>query len=360
MRAVLAWCVAAIVSLAPAVSLADSANAVAADGVGVRSADGVHGIRVRGVVITRTGFTVSEDGAADGFSELRFARLALTGHFFRERVRFTWSTELAGAPSLRDLDVVLRVVPELEVRVGRFRTAFSRQFLVARPQLAMPDRSFVSDHFRAGRDVGLSVEGQLLGGRAEYRFGVFGTSALLHADDEVVAPLVVARVAVAALGKLAYDETFARTAGEAALSIGLGAYRRFALETSGNAADRTAVGLDVSAHAGGFSFYSEVFVDRRRLASDAEGPRASVGTYAQAGYFVVPGLVEAAVRLNWLGTDIATASLHTKTRVELSLSYVYADARLRLYARYAYDDASGDASKVTSGHRLDVQTYVAF
>ncbi len=360
MRAVLAWCAAAIVSLTPAVSRADSANAVVADGLGVRSADGVHGIRVRGFAIARAGFTVSEDGVVDGFSELRFARLALTGHFFRERVRFTWSTELAGAPSLRDLEVVLRVVPELEVRVGRFRTAFSRQFLVARPQLAMPDRSFVSDTFRAGRDVGVSIEGQLLGGRAEYRLGVFGTSGLLHPDDEAVAPLVVARVAVAALGTLAYDETLARTAGEAALSIGLGAYRRFAHETSGNAVDRAAVGLDVSAHAGRFAFVSEVFADRRNTPTDAGGPRTGVGAYAQAGYFVVPALVEAAVRLNWLGTDIATASAQTKTRVELSLSYVYADARLRLYARYAYDDASGDASKVTSGHRLDVQTYVAF
>lgn len=219
----------------------------------------------------------------------------------------------------------------------------SRARGVARPQLAMSDRSFVRDYFRAGRDVGVSIEGQLLGGRAEYRFGVFG-----------------ARVAVAALGKLAYDETLARTAGETALSVGLGAYRRFARETPENAVDRAAVGLDVSARAGRFAFVSEVFVDRRNTYADAEGPRADVGAYAQAGYYVVPGLVDVAVRLNWLAADVATAKAHSEARYELYLHYVYADARLRLYARYAYSDPSGNSSRSAPGHRLDLQTYVAF
>ncbi|WP_156338454.1 hypothetical protein [Chondromyces crocatus] len=329
------------------------------DGFGIRSANGAHGLRLGAVLAVRTSLDLPQGGEGALHSDVHLARLLLGGHLFGQHLRYAVSAELSREPLLRDLEVVFVWRPELQARVGRFRTPFSRQFLVPRPALQLPDRSIVSDFFRAGRETGVSLEGQLAEGRAEYRAGIFS-------GDGIDGPglLAMTRLAVAPLGAVAYDETLARTPGEVRFAIGVGAYHHVvptAQETSSDSAsERTAGGLDAVVRAGPITVSAEGFIDRRR--SPRTPDRIGVGAFAQAGVFVVPGTFEVAGRFSWLAPDVGTCSSPSIERYEVGTTYHVTSGGLKLQSRLAHNQVTPEMRDplLVTGQEVHLQVLLSF
>lgn len=237
--------------------------------------------------------------------------------------------------------------------------------------LQLPDRSVVSDFFRANRDTGLSAEGQLFSGRAEYRVGVFNGNGINTGGNDNRKVMVLGRIAFAPLGAVAYDETIARRDGDVRIAFGLGAYHDvkerahsqvdlttgMLVDVADPSLDRTAAGLDFVLRAGPFTFSTEAFVDRRRAQGVPEVVGA--GLFAQAGLFVLPGQLELAARFNWLAPDVEAS--RAVERYELGGTYYLFDARMKLQARYAYDhvDAGVSGVPLVTGHSAQLQILLA-
>ncbi|MCB9604236.1 MAG: hypothetical protein H6720_28270 [Sandaracinus sp.] len=343
------------------------------DGFGFRSADGRQSLRIGALFSTRIGLDVPDAGDVTPFANVRLARLTVGGQLWGDHVRYFLNAEFAGKPQLLDLEVDLQWRPELQFRIGQFRTPFSRQFIMPLFALQLPDRSIVSDYFRANRDTGISAEGQLFGGRAEYRVGVYNGNGINAGGNDNTKVMVLGRVAVAPLGPVAYDETIARNDGDVRIAFGLGAYHDVkershtqvnldtgAIETIGDPSlDRTAGAFDFVLRAGPFTFSTEAFVDRRRARDVPD--QIGVGAFAQAGLFVVPGTFEIAGRFNWLAPNVDDDASRGVERYELGATYYLFDAHLKIQGRYSYDhvDAGLTGMPVATGHGVQLQLLLA-
>ncbi len=278
-------------------------------------------------------------------------------------IHYLLGVELTREPYLRDMEVTLAWRPELQLRVGRFRMPFSRQFLTSRALLQLPDRSFVSDFFRAGRGTGLALEGQLFEGRADYRVGVYDDMSGIGPPEGLTA---VVRLGYAPFGSLAFDETTARAAGDIRLAIGLSAYTtippREDVRTPDGAAphERSAASLDVALRVGPVGLSAEAFVDRRRYI-DVED-RIGIGAFVQAGIFLIPRKLELAIRISGLAQDLESTSGTSAWRADLGATYYLFEAGAKLQPVYSVtntSDAVRDLSLVT-GHNVQLQAMLAF
>lgn len=332
-------------------SAAPIVHASVREGVGVSSHDQRFALRLGMILVTRAGV----DERATPFAKVHLTRVLISGHVWGPRVRYFLGVELTREPYLRDLELTLAWRPELQLRVGRARTPFSRQFLTSRAQLQFTDRSFVSDFFRAGRGTGLALDGQPFAGRMEYRVGVYDDASGIVPSQALVA---AARVAYNPLGAFALDETTARHEGEARVAIGVNAYTTTSSRDPGDEpnetpTERSAVGVDLALRAGGLNVAAEAYVDRRRIAGAAD--RIGVGGFAQAGVFLVPTRFELAARVGRLARDLSTDHAW---RVELGASYYLHEVGLKLQAGYGYAHAS--ATALLTGHNAQLQAVLAF
>ncbi len=337
------------------------------DGAGVRSVDRRRVLRISPLFAVRGVIDAPEGADADGEARIRLARVVLMGHLADGHVRYFFQLEGAGDFRLLDLEIAFVWRPELQVRIGRFRTGFSRQFIAPLTNMQLPVRSIVSDFSRADRDTGLSVEGRALDGRLEYRLGVF--------DERLTAtPLVVGRVAFDPFGEMAFDETAARVPeGPTRLSVGLAAYhggRQTEQTVVGPMGEvttmlgpeivRSAIGLDAALRIGPVHATAEAFLDRRE---DPMGnTQVGAGAFAQAGVFVWPRFVEVVARYDWLTPD-ESASLRGLQRAAVGGNLYLLDGRAKLQASYVYTDVdtpiAGQLAAFT-GHMVDLQALLWF
>jgi len=352
----------------PADEEGPSAEAFASlqEGFGVRSRDGASELRVAGLLAVRGVVSKPPDEDASGEARVRLGRLAVQGHLADGLIRYFAQLEMAGGVQLLDLEVALALAPELQIRVGRIRTPFSRQFLVPLFAQQLPLRSVVSDYSRAGRDTGLTVEGRAFDGRFEYRVGAY--------DERLTdTPLIVGRLAVDPLGPLGYDETTARNPGDPRFSLGVNAFRggrqrevRVADPTTGVVTSelapetlRSAIGFDAAARVGPLGVSAEAFLGQRSAATGDEAKGA--GAFVQAGVFVLPPHFEIVARYDWLTPDRDT-SLRGLQRGEVGLNLYLLDAHLKVQASYVYTDVTDAvAAQVPagSGHLVDLQVLLA-
>jgi len=337
------------------------------DGAGVRSVDRRRELRISPLFAVRGVVNAPEVGDADGEARIRLARVVLMGHLADGHVRYFFQLEGAGDFRLLDLELAFVWRPELEVRIGRFRTGFSRQFIAPLTNQQLPVRSIVSNFSRADRDTGVSVEGRAFDGRFEYRLGVF--------DERLTAtPLVVARLAFDPFGQMAFDETTARVpGGPTRLSLALAGYYggRQVEQTVISPTDeivtmlgpeilRSAIGLDAALRIGPVGATAEAFIDRRE---DPMGnTQVGAGAFAQAGVFVWPRFVEVVARYDWLTPD-ESASLRGLQRATIGANLYLLEGRCKLQASYVYTDVDAPIAgqlPAFTGHAVDLQALLWF
>lgn len=242
---------------------------------------------------------------------------------------------LLARPVLDDAQAVYVVAEPLEIAVGQFKVAYTAQEAISDTALAFPERALPGEGLTAGdvdvdgfsraRDVGVQVQGRAAGRRLEWQVGAFngdGANAWPPADT---GGLYAARVQVAPLGELAYDELdLARGKPRVALGVSgnVDHHPRFdAAGAADGSEDDVRVGGELRFAAAGFAMNAEGYWGTAR-APDVD-PTERLGGYAQASYLLPVG-VAPAVRVAALDPDRAASGDAVRT-VEAAVNVLLPD-----------------------------------
>lgn len=157
-------------------------------GAALRSGDGDHEIRIRGLLQGDGRFFGGGAGGNDTFL-LRTARPTLEGTLGRW-IGFRFTPEFAGdSASIVDAYADLRFSPAATVRVGKFTSPVGLERLQSSSSLAAVERALASE-LLPNRDIGVQLQGEAAGGRLSYALGVFNgavdgrDAATTNPDDE--------------------------------------------------------------------------------------------------------------------------------------------------------------------------------
>lgn len=345
-------------------------------GLSIESDDERFRIRVGGILSLRAVGSLPTGETGRVSFETRLVRLNMGGHAFGPWLRYFMQVGFAGPSGVRllDAEMSLAPAPAFRLRVGQYRTPYSRQFMTPIGELALPSRSVVSDRFRANRDTGALVQGRLLEGRLEYYAGVFDGNGVNHGGNDNPAMLWLGRLVVSPLGETVYDEIPALH-GEVPpqLSLGVAGYHvrvhreETAVEpTTGQMGTRalpderrTTAGVDLWFAAGPVTFTAEGHLQWRE--ADDLGAWREGGAFAQLGVMLVPGILDTAVRFDWLATDVDDPA-HALLRGELGLNWYVLANHLKLQVSYRYDavpDGAENLPVAGEGHTITVQSQLA-
>jgi hypothetical protein len=289
---------------------------------------------------------------------VRIVRPYLQGNILRPWIRYLIQPELANTPHLLDLQVDVQPIEALGLRVGQFRTPFSRTFLAPIALLQFFDFSFANTFFRGDRDTGAMLFGSPLDGRIEYFAGVFNGNGVDRGGNDNADMMWVARLAVSPLGAVAYDETPALQArNPPRFSVGVNGYvnRRAVTSQVIDAETQMLVtrndgtqqlltgGVDVAVRAGPWALQAEGYYRRTwppsgtafnawggyaqtsvlflqwlelaervsLLAPDTRQRNLAVGGDTQLNFYVLGNHLKAALRYTLLHTDAPTAGVAT-------------------------------------------------
>lgn len=321
----------------------------------------------RGTVEVTEDPATGETSVADYFSvPLVRPQLALSA--FDGLVRAFIQAELAGAPRLLDAQLELAPDPAFAIRVGQYRTPFTRAFGQSLMQLDFPDRGFVANQLNPGRDIGLMIYGTPLDGSIEYYAGVFNGSGIDGRIGDTPVPMVVGRFVVVPVGKLPYTQTPSLDADyPEGLAIAVNGYYREREVGAGTPPRPTnqqtgAAGTDVAVAYGPFYFQAEGFLQDQRFGLAAW--TTSLGAYAQAGLFVIPRIFEASARAGCIDPNIDAGPDLVQTYEAAFSGYFALDGatfgqHLKLVINYRFADNAGTAQlgdvPQGSSHRVIAQ-----
>ncbi len=269
-----------------------------------------------------------------------------------------------GGSNQRLLDAFVEWAPTsaFKLRLGQFRTPYSRAFITPIFRLQLPERGLVVDRFRLGRDTGVMAHGQLRGARYEYDLGVFSGADVNSIGKGGDDPLVVGRVALNFGQPVPYDQVPSlQIDSPSGISVGFGAAWREQKIESGNrpsASKQSWNGqLDVSAMHGPLMASLEAFSRETRLAGSAW--KASYGATLQVGVFVLPKRVEIGGRGGWVSDGRDDLSGEAFVTVFWWLPNEYMGHHLKTTLAYRHD-AYGRGAKVRDFDQALLQTQILF
>jgi phosphate-selective porin OprO/OprP len=152
----------------------DSPTALADDkGFGLRSADGLFVVRIKGQLQTDARFFLGDAALADKDTFLiRRLRPTLAGTFL-DLADFLFVPDLAGSQVVVfDAYVDVHPTPFARLRVGKFKTPLGLERLQADNDLPLVERALTSN-LTPTRDVGAALWGEIAGGLIGYSIGVY-------------------------------------------------------------------------------------------------------------------------------------------------------------------------------------------
>ncbi|MGH9362072.1 MAG: porin, partial [Thermoanaerobaculia bacterium] len=193
---------------------------------------------------------------------------------------------------------------EFQLKAGQYKVPFGRQELTSSGSQEFVDRSAVSNEFARGRDIGVQLWGLPMGGKLDWRVGIFNGNGRTVSRNDNEEYQLNARLTWQPFGDVKYSEgdfdstdrpLFAVAAQYESNERPIAA----AGTTPAHTADREIVGGDVVFKYKGLFAFAEFFdasTDRSGAVSDFD----SDGFNAQLGYFIVPQKLEVALRLSEL------------------------------------------------------------
>ncbi|AOS43060.1 Porin O precursor [Lacunisphaera limnophila] len=138
----------------------------AADGrIEIASANGQNSLRLRGLVQADYRWYDAANDPADTFL-VRRARLIVEGRF-SQIFSYVLQPELSGTVQILDANVNAAISPAFNVRLGKFKVPVGLEQLQSDPVAFFNERS-VASGLTPVRDVGLQVQGDLLGQTVNY------------------------------------------------------------------------------------------------------------------------------------------------------------------------------------------------
>jgi phosphate-selective porin OprO/OprP len=289
---------------------------------------------------------------------LRRARINLQGRFleaFEFRLEADAAGTLAATSGLRlqltDGYVDWKRYQAASVRVGQFKTPFGFEQLFSDPRLVTPERSLANDRLTLSRQSGVQVSGELLEGRLSYAAGLFnGTGANSNANDNDQF-LYVGRLAGKPLPGLSLGANAYTSHDDA---VPLGPEFRVDLTPSTPAPDnvfqgeRSATGLDLQWQWKRLELWAEAMRVRFEPADAIPADRFRAdGGYLQAGFYVVPGKLQAVVKVETFDPDDGADDDAVDTiTAGANLLLKGDDLKLQAYyLRFDVPGAEGDDSK---------------
>jgi phosphate-selective porin OprO/OprP len=308
--------------------------------------------------------------------------------------------ELAKSPSSKGLvDAWLNysLIDEAQIKVGQYKTPFSRQELTSDGALQFVERSPVVTNMKPSYDIGAMLNGKIANGLAYYYAGVFegaGQSSVRNPNNNN--NMFVARAVVNPLGDMPYDEPdFDKTA-KPLLSIGANYFRNTVVKTAaaldiatfnyaagagwlgsnsgkgfnkaGFAAandrlDVDSYGADLAFKWMGLSLQGEYILGQAEAQSNGNLLRAQ-GFYAQAGYMILPKTLEVAFRYSYFDPDRDVVNNNVTEQIG-AVSYYFNKHNLKVQADVGNIHTQGNqtvagVSKPTDDMQYRVQAQIIF
>ncbi len=197
-----------------------------------------------------------------------------------------------------------------QLKFGQYKVPFGRQELTSSGSQQFVDRSIASAEFARGRDIGVQLWGQPLGGKVDWRIGVFNGNGRTVSRNDNDKYQYNARLTWQPFGDVKYSESDFESTDKPLFAIAAQyeSNNRHGVTAPtptnpGDDIDREIVGGDVVFKYKGFSAVAEVFQGSSdpEIAADFD----SEGLIVQVGYFVVPKKFEIAARLSTIDpTDL--------------------------------------------------------
>jgi hypothetical protein len=280
------------------------------------------------------------------------ARPVLQGFFFQRRVEIFFQPELAGRRAqLLDAYAQLELSKAARLRLGQFRTPFSRAFVNPIITLQLPDRGRIDDAFRLGRDTGLMLFGTPLD-RLEYAVGVFDGAVINDLTDDRPGPMLVARGVWTFGAPVPYDQSPAAARREVGtgLAVGLDAAFRDRGVAAGAGGppnldeESWHASTDLAFVSGPVAATAEAALRRSRIEG---GPwQLAWGAFVQGGVFVWAERLELAARAGWMDPDADRDGDLVQVYELGANAYVSGEAfalghHLKVQGRYALDREGG-------------------
>ncbi len=141
-------------------------------GMTIRSQDNLYRMRLGGYIQADARFFAAGDSAGTDQFVIRRGRIIVAGQA-GEWVEYLIMPEFGGSsPSLQDAYVNIPFHPALNVRMGRYKSPVSLEWLKSGTNLRFAERAYPSS-LSPNRDLGAMVHGGVLDGRLNYAMGIF-------------------------------------------------------------------------------------------------------------------------------------------------------------------------------------------
>jgi phosphate-selective porin OprO/OprP len=243
-----------------------------------------------------------------------------------------------------------------EVKVGQYKVPFGRQESTSSERLQFVDRDILSGEFTHSRDVGITLQGLVLGKKLNYRAGIFNGNGRNKPINDNSKYQYDALVTYSPWGADVYSEGDFESKDHPLLSIGAEFEDNDqSYSTNANNLSWTTFGGVAVFKYRGFSLFAEIF-DRKRTPQDQSPSFHSNGWHTQVGYFLVRDKLELAFRYaSWDPTDQVAGNDQTETGGGVNYFILKHDLKVQADFRALKDDGQG-----TTVHELRLQTQFAF
>ncbi len=223
------------------------------------------------------------------------------------------------------------------IKGGQYKVPFGRQELTSSGNQQFVDRSAVSNLFARGRDLGVQIWGNPMGGKIDWRLGIFngnGRNISLDLDGDYQFD---ARVTFQPWGDVKYSESDFESTDKPLLAVAVqyDAFRQSVASTSTTSAilrDLDTYGFDVVFKFKGFSAYYENF--QRTSDDKIVNTETDVnGWVFQGGYFIYKRKFEVAGRVDRIDPNESTDDDLLKEWA-VAFNYFYNKHNLKLQGDY--------------------------
>jgi hypothetical protein len=280
-----------------------------------------------------------DPASAEGF-RLRRARVGFYGTY-RNQLGISLAIDVrdqeSGGTTLSTAVLLYKPYSFLNLALGTAPLAFSRGAFTSSSRLQMIERPMSIQRIVPGAQLGLAALGTLAGGILEYATGIYnGQPGRFGFGPLDRGFLYAARLQVAPLGRMSPGES---DYDQSPIRFALGGDYYY----SEDASIRThAASADVALKWRGLSLTGEVLWDRREPMDAPVAPTSLPSTtdrlafYAQAGYFVVPRLLELAARYEWYDDHRRVADAGDMWLVTGGLNVYLLDGYLKAQINYQH------------------------
>ena len=235
--------------------------------------------------------------------QIKRARLYLSGNAFYSWLNYKIQLQLEKSQiAVRDLFIDFTFLKEIQPKIGQFKVPFDREYLTSPAYLQLIDRSLTNEEFRAGRDIGFSLNGNI-SDRIEYSIVIFNGSGK-NSENLDNSFLYAGRLMLTPNGKFSYSQSSLEFPERRILAFGIGIiyFPRFdplrenlddrkhlasmVMEASGGKSNVFQITTDIAIKYKGFSFEGDFhFRNINPENINIESVQA-LGFRIQAGYLI--------------------------------------------------------------------------